>query len=108
VRHATIYSLSPIHKPNRPDQRKWVVPCQVRYFLCLEDCEAIYHANLTSLVEENFTQRKVSYAFEKGCEVSGSVHQVMSRIASESPSRVRHCFSMKNSMSRECREAYNT
>jgi hypothetical protein len=106
VRHTT-HNPSPIHKPNRPDQSKrdlfWA-----RDFLFVGAFEAVCPANLTSLVEDNFTQRKVSYAFEKGCEVSGSVHQVMSRIASESPSRVRHCFSMKNSMSRECPEAYNT
>jgi len=83
VRHTT-HNPSPIHKPNRPDQSKrdlfWA-----RDFLFVGAFEAVCPANLTSRVEENFTQRKFSYAFEKGCEVSRSVYWVMSRIAKRIP-----------------------
>ena len=83
MRHTT-HNLSPIHKPNIPDQSKrdllWA-----RDFLFVEAFEAVCPANLTSLVEENFTQRKVSYAFEKGREVSELVYWVMSCIAKRIP-----------------------
>jgi hypothetical protein len=58
-------------------------------------------------MDKNLIWHKASYAFDKVCEVSGLGYWVMGRIAKPISFACETLYSMKNSMSRECREACN-